>query len=112
MDGSTFFVHFCFSIEPWILKVAPGTYLGIIIMEGLRKVIFTLAQPGLSIMDYGDEAEEKLKEREGFFHKLGDSPIWNPEENKWIERTVGIVEEVATGKVHTVYPEMITFVEH
>lgn len=84
-------------------------------MEKLRKVIFTLAVPGLSIMDYDIEdpsiAEEKMREREGLFHALGNDPFWDTESSCWRDRTVGYVEEVSTGKIHKVYPENIKFIK-
>lgn len=79
-------------------------------MDKIRKVKFSLAQPGLSIMDYGDEADEKLKERDGLFHIFGNEPFWDANEGKYRDRIVGVVEEVSTGKIYEVYPEMVQFV--
>lgn len=80
-------------------------------MEELRKIKFSFAIPGHSIMDYGEEAEEKLKERDGYLHFIGNEPFWDAVESKWRDRIVAVVEELSTGKVYDVYPQMITFVK-
>lgn len=84
-------------------------------MGELRKIKFSLAVPGLSMMDYDvDNLEvgaEKMKERNGFFHCFGNRSTWDAENSCWRTDVVGVVEEAATGKVHEVYPETITFIK-
>lgn len=52
-------------------------------MGELRKIKFSLAVPGLSMMDYDvDNLEvgaEKMKERNGFFHCFGNRSTWDAE---------------------------------
>lgn len=84
-------------------------------MEEHRKVKFSLAEPGLSLMDYDTDdlsvGAEKTKERNGLFHTFGNSPFWDSEKGEWRNKIVGIVEELSTGKVYEVNPQMIRFVK-
>jgi hypothetical protein len=74
----------------------------------MRKVKFYLTKvPGLMQAKIED-AKEIGKERTGMFHTWGTEII--DDENK-ISRTVGIIEEDVTGKIFSVNPNNITFIE-
>lgn len=83
-------------------------------MEDLRKVKFTLEQFNGTIGDYesaGENADEIIKERTGVFHCWGNEPFYDAEVSNFRDRTVGIIEEDATGKVYHVIPQFITFLK-
>lgn len=84
-------------------------------MGELRRIKFSLAIPGQSIMDYDadnpEDKADKMKERYGFFHCFGNHLSWDAENSQYLNRVVGIVEEESTGKVYEVYPETITFIK-
>ena len=52
-------------------------------MTELRKVKFSLSQPGLSLMDYDIDdpmfGYEKTRERNGLFHTFGKESSWDSE---------------------------------
>ena len=109
MDGSTFFVHFSFSIEPWILKVAPGTELGIMPMEG-RKVIYDTGLPdGKGGVWYSLLEPNENTKREGIFLRFGERTIYVEEEKQHFCNTVAIVEDLETGQILVLPPENIKF---
>ena len=106
---STFFVHFSFSIEPWILKVAPGTELGIMPMEG-RKVIYDTGLPdGKGGMWYSLLEPNENTKREGIFLRFGERTIYVEEEKQHFCNTVAIVEDLETGQILVLPPENIKF---
>ena len=83
-------------------------------MEDLRKVKFTLERFKGTIGDYesaGEDADEIMKERTGIFHCWGNAPFYDAGTQTLHDKTVGIVEEDATGKVYEVKPEFITFLK-
>ena len=84
-------------------------------MQNLRTVKFTLeSQEDMTVGDHATgmsekESEEITKTRDGYFLAWGNECFWNT--GKLIERVVGIVEEIETGKVFHVIPKRITFVQ-
>ena len=82
----------------------------------VRKVIFSLTEPH----DYGynpemtkddkEQREERMREREGFFH------CWHEVEEKsscsgnFIIKKVALIEDLETGKVHEVSHEYFQFI--
>jgi len=78
----------------------------------LRKVKFTLERIRATIGDLesgGENAEEIMKERIGFFYGFGNFPFFD-DEHCLHDQCMGIVEEKSTGKVYNVLPEKIQFI--
>ena len=80
-------------------------------MKNFRKVKFTLEGiEELGLFDYiPEEASEKTTTREGLFHTWGTEII--SVDGKCLEQSIGIVEEVSSGKVYHVIPKRITFLD-
>lgn len=98
-----------FSIEPWILKVAPGTELGIMPMEG-RKVIYDTGLPdGKGGVWYSLLEPNENTKREGIFLRFGERTIYVEEEKQHFCNTVAIVEDLETGQILVLPPENIKF---
>ncbi len=78
--------------------------------EELRKVHFNLNEQNLTIGDLGyEDSEGIMKDRQGLFHRWGENMIYDSDQEKFIQTTVAIVEEVSTGKVFEVAPRCIVF---
>lgn len=80
-------------------------------MEELREVVFCLKQQKMAIMDYSsrEEALEKTKQREGYFHCFGNELLYDETAQCFREIKVGVVEEKGTGRVYHVVPKNICF---
>lgn len=81
--------------------------------EKLREVTFTLEpfKEG-TFLDYemaGEDAEKITKRRDGYFHRWGDTIVYDPELSRNLQKTVGIVEEIETGSIYEVLPAVIIF---
>jgi len=84
-------------------------------MEELKRVIYTLeGENTISLLAVSSEKEqEELKEpqrtREGLFHRWGDKiRIF---EGQHYAETYGIVQDVETREIKSVFPTRIKFVE-
>ena len=80
----------------------------------LRLVRYSIKPFGGSIGDFesgGHDANELMQERKGWFHTWGNAPFYDAETSTWHDKTVAIVEEKETGKIHKVQPEFLNFVE-
>ena len=81
-----------------------------IMKEELRKVVFNLNELNLTIGDLGyKDPEGILVERHGYFHRLGDIIVYDPELGKNLPKTIAIIEEIDTGKVYEVAPHCFRF---
>lgn len=80
-------------------------------MGNLRKVKFTLeGNEELGLFDYAPEEESEMTTtRNGLFHKWGTEII--SVDGKCLEQSMGIVEEVSSGKVYHAIPKRITFLD-
>ncbi len=56
------------------------------------------------------EQEELERERKGYFHCFTEIEYLSPQTQKYREKTVAIVEDAATGKIHYVDLEQLRFV--
>ena len=56
------------------------------------------------------EQEELCRERQGYFHCFTEIEYSSPQTQKYREKTVAIVEDAATGKIHYVDLEQLRFV--
>ncbi|MBP5364828.1 MAG: hypothetical protein J6Y82_02755 [Bacteroidales bacterium] len=82
--------------------------------EELRKVTFDLNEQNLFIGDISLDFKDKdgiLKRRHGLFYRFGDKIVYDSEQEKSFQKTVAIVEEIATGKIYEVAPERVKFVK-
>lgn len=78
--------------------------------EELRKVMFVLDEQNLTIGDLGfEDAEGVAKKRHGYFHRFGDSIVYDAEQERNWPKTIAIVEEIGTGAVYEVAPRCIAF---
>ena len=78
-----------------------------------RKVIFNLNEQGLGILeDDGNDnnSVDVHKERQGLFHRWGDVVWYDPNTEKYFQKTIAIVEETPTGIIHEVSPHCIKFI--
>lgn len=86
-------------------------------MKNLRIVKFTLeGQDDMTAGDYmvnmsAKEADETTKIRNGYFHTWGNEFFWNANDEKFVERIIGVVEEIENGKVYHIIPKRITFLQ-
>lgn len=76
----------------------------------LRRVTFSLSQEQF----YPDEQEqdrmkELTKKREGYFHCLTNIEEQSPQSGNFREKTVALVEDAQTGKLHHVDIDLIVF---
>jgi hypothetical protein len=79
----------------------------------LRLVRYSTKPFDGSIGDFesgGEDYEELTKEREGWFHSWGNAPFYDPHTEIWHDKTVAIIEEKGTGKIHKVQPDFLTFI--
>lgn len=79
----------------------------------LRLVRYSTKPFDGSIGDFessGEDYEELTKEREGWFHAWGNAPFYDPRTEIWHDKTVAIIEEKGTGKIHKVQPDFLTFI--
>lgn len=76
----------------------------------LRKVVFNLNEQNLSLgdLDYND-SEGLLDERRGYFHRFGDTIIYDPQQERNFPKTFAIIEEAKTGKIFEVAPRCFKF---
>ena len=65
--------------------------------------------PGIS-PEEEREQEELERERKGYFHCFTEIEDLSPQTQKYREKTVAIVEDAATGKIHYVDLEQLRFV--
>lgn len=80
--------------------------------ENLRKVQFDLNELNLTIGDLGiEDSKDVLKKRHGYFHRMGDIIVYDPQQEKNLQKTVAIIEEIGTGKVYEVSPKRVVFEE-
>ena len=78
--------------------------------DKLKHVRFTLNEGHFAIGDLEiNDSDDLLKERDGLFHRWGDVCFYNQENQSFLTKTVGIVEEKSTGIVFEVSPHCIIF---
>jgi hypothetical protein len=84
-------------------------------MEELKRVIYTMERENAISPFAGadekeqEELEEQQRTRDGLFHRWGDSiRMFN---DKYYAETYGIVQDIETGKIKSVCPKRIKFVE-
>ena len=83
-------------------------------MEHLQKVIYSLeGENTINRREVDGEEEqrkleEKQKKREGLFHCWGDKIVTM--DGRSYPETYGIVQDVETGKINSVFPTRIKFV--
>lgn len=83
-------------------------------MVKLRKVFFNLNELNLTVGDLHSDGnyednEDITIERIGLFHRWGDVTYYDSKLERYIQKTVAIVEEIETGKIYEVAPKCITF---
>lgn len=78
--------------------------------DKLRKVSFNLNGQNLNYgdLDYND-SEGIMKERQGEFHRWGDTTTYDSQEQKMFQKTVAIVEEISTGQIYEIAPHCLKF---
>ena len=82
----------------------------------VRKVVFSLTEPH----DYGydpemtkddkEQREERMREREGFFHCWHEVEEKSPCSENYIVKKLALIEDVETGMVHEVSHEYFKFI--
>lgn len=78
-----------------------------------RKVTFQLGTPDGFIPDQTEkeckQEQERTRERQGAFHCWVPGLIYSPEMGKDIPGILGLVEEIETGIIHEITPNLIKF---
>lgn len=79
----------------------------------LRKIIFKLGtaddfDPDMDEQQRIEEAQ-RTKDREGAFHCWVPAVVYSPELGKNIPGILGLVEEIESGKMYEIMPNLITF---
>ena len=81
--------------------------------ERLRKVVFSLSPEDGYLPDLTEEEmqmqEEDSKKRNGWFHQWTDIEFQSAHTGRHFQKTVALIEECETGKIHYILPELITF---
>lgn len=76
----------------------------------LRKVNFSLGQEQFSPDDEErKEIEELARQRLGYFHRWVEVEDLSSKSGRFREKTVALIEEIETGKMHYVEIEQIKF---
>lgn len=87
--------------------------INIIIIMKLRKVVFQLGVPDGFIPDQTEdeclEEKERTRERIGAFHCWVNGVVYSPELGKDAPGTLGLVEDIESGIVYEISPELIRF---
>lgn len=75
----------------------------------MRKIKFSLDRLKLAYDDYTDgEGKKLIEERDGYFHEWGKEIT--KVDNISLELSIGIVEEISSGKVFQVLPNKVIFI--
>ena len=83
-------------------------------MEELKRVIYTLeSERDINYFEIAGEnartkLKEKHKEREALFHRWGDKIVTI--DGQYYHETYGIVQEIETGEIKSVFPTRIKFI--
>lgn len=79
----------------------------------LRKITFQLGTPDGYTPDQTDEErqieEKRTNMRLGAFHCWVPGMVYCPEVGESVPGILGLVEEIETGKIYEIAPELITF---
>lgn len=76
----------------------------------LRSVTFSLGYEQFSPSEQiQDEMEELARKREGFFHRFVNIEEKSPQSGNFREKTVALIEDAQTGKLHYVDVDLIVF---
>ena len=80
--------------------------------EKLRKITFSLAyyyfEPDLTD-EQQKEQEEETRQRNGYFHKWVEESDISPQTQELYTKTLALVEDIETGKMYKVEPDLIKF---
>lgn len=80
--------------------------------EKLRKITFSLAyyyfEPDLTD-EQQKEQEEETRQRDGYFHKWVEESDISPQTQEPYTKTLALVEDIETGKMYKVEPDLIKF---
>ncbi len=80
--------------------------------EKLRKITFSLAyyyfEPDLTD-EQQKEQEEETRQRNGYFHKWVEESDISPQTQEPYTKTLALVEDIETGKMYKVEPDLIKF---
>ena len=80
--------------------------------EKLRKITFSLAyyyfEPDLTDEQH-KEQEEETRQRNGYFHKWVEESDISPQTQEPYTKTLALVEDIETGKMYKVEPDLIKF---
>lgn len=79
----------------------------------LRKVAFAIGYRNGFDPDMTDEElkeeHERTRERAGFFHKWVEESDISPQTQELYTKTLALVEDIETGKMYKVEPDLIKF---
>ena len=104
----------CFYLNPYNLseKGIIGLLFLLIMKNELRKVLFNLNEQDLSFGDLGfDDPDNIMEERQGYFHRWGDVIVNDATQERNLQKTVAIIEEMSTGNVYEVAPHCVKYIK-